>query len=309
MATDTCSRTPQAAGAASATGSVPAFVQTRLGPIECIVAGEGPALLALHGGMGGHDQSWLLAHALLPDCAGHRIVAPSRPGYLGTALAVARTPEEQADAYAGLLDALGIADAVVAAVSAGGPSALQFALRHPGRCRGLILISACTGRLEPPSEILSRLRLMQRVAHVPGLAALMRWRTARNPQAPARRAIADPLVCQRTLAHPIASPLLRFLQASVFDQLGRRLPGTINDTELFTTLAPVPAERIAAPTLIVHGTADRIVPFCHAEAIAKRAPHSELFAVAGGEHVALFTHLDEIRQRVARFLAGIGPRA
>lgn len=83
------------------------------------MSGHGPAVLALHGAMGGYDQSAILAQALVPD--GHRVIAVSRPGYLGTPPAVGTTPEGQADALAALLDALGLADAAVVAVSGGCP--------------------------------------------------------------------------------------------------------------------------------------------------------------------------------------------
>lgn len=278
-------------------------ISTPRGPVECAVAGEGPTILALHGGMGGHDQSWLLARSLLADPHGYRIVAPSRPGYLGTPLRVGRAPEDQADAYADLLDALGIPTVAVAAVSAGGQSALQFALRHPARCWGLVLVSACSGRLEIPPAIVAQLRVMRLVALVPGLAAIMRRRAERNPQNLARRSIADPLIRERTLNHPVAGALLRALQLGIFDRLRQRLPGTINDATRFAGLDAYPIARLTVPVLVVHGKADRVVSFAHAEAVAGQAPHAALMAIESGEHVALFTHLDEVRTRAARFLA------
>lgn len=103
---------------------------TRLGEIEAAIAGEGPPVLALHGGMGGYDQGLILARATFTAPA--RIVAVSRPGYLGTPLADARTPDAQADLYAAALDTLGIAQAHVVAVSAGDRRLwrLRAAIRH-----------------------------------------------------------------------------------------------------------------------------------------------------------------------------------
>lgn len=285
------------------------IVQTRRGPIECVVAGAGPAILALHGGMGGYDQSWLLARCLLADIKGYRIIAISRPGYLGTPLSVGRAPEEQADAYAELLDALGIASAAIAAVSAGGPSALQFALRHPARCSALILVSTCSGRLEVSPQIIRRLWLMRLLAYLPGVASMMRKRAEKNTEAAARRSIVDPAIRARTSRHPVAGSLMRALQVSVFDRLQHRLPGTTNDTLLFGRLPPQPMEPIAAPTLVIHGAADRVVPFSHAASVASHAPRAELLAIDSGEHLSLFTHLDEVRARVERFLAANYPPA
>ncbi|HSD21220.1 MAG TPA: hypothetical protein VLC54_14340, partial [Anaeromyxobacter sp.] len=93
----------------------PTIVSTRRGPVECAVSGEGPAVLALHGAMGGYDQGLLLARTV--GAPGFRYVAISRPGYLGTSLALGKTPEEQANLYRDVLDALGIREVAVMAVS------------------------------------------------------------------------------------------------------------------------------------------------------------------------------------------------
>lgn len=280
----------------------PSLLATPAGPMEAAVAGSGPAVLALHGGMGGYDQSWLLAQALLQDTAAYRVIAVSRPGYLGTPLATGASLAGQADALAGLLDALCILDAVVVAVSAGGPFALELAARHPRRCRALILVSACTGRLTVPPSILSRMRSMRALARVPGLPALLRWQAVRNPARAAGRTISDPEVRDRTLADPVAGPLLRALQCSVFDRLARRLPGTVSDTLLFGGLPEEAVPQVRAPVLVVHGTADAIVPFAHAEAVRRTIPGADLLAIEGAGHVALFTHLDRIRKRARPFI-------
>ena len=66
-----------------------------------------------------------------------------------------RHPEAQADLYAALLDLLKIDSVVVIGLSGGGASALQFALRHPERCRGLILISAISRQVPPLPRFLA----------------------------------------------------------------------------------------------------------------------------------------------------------
>jgi len=49
---------------------------------------------------------------------------------------------DQADAYAALLDHLQLDRVVLCGFSAGGPAAIQFALRHPERLYGLVLGSS-----------------------------------------------------------------------------------------------------------------------------------------------------------------------
>ncbi len=122
---------------------------TARGPVEYAEIGQGPAVLALHGRPGGYDQGLVMARSLGEDLA--RWIAVSRPGYLRTPLETGPTPAEQADAYAALLDTIGIGQAVVVGLSGGGPSALQFALCHSDRCRGLVLVSAVSRR-KLPSE-------------------------------------------------------------------------------------------------------------------------------------------------------------
>ncbi|MBB6309759.1 alpha/beta fold hydrolase [Xanthobacter tagetidis] len=282
----------------------PTVVTTALGPVEVVEAGEGRPVLALHGGMGGFDQGLILAAAVLggPPAAGVRVLAPSRPGYLGTPLGVRRTPEAQADLYAALLDRLGLGPVLVTAVSAGGPSALAFARRHPGRCAGLVLVSACTARLDVPARVRARLPMLKAMSRVPGLLPLMGWLAARQPEKAARASILDAAECRRTLADPEAGPLMRALQESVLHRAAARLPGTANDVAVFAALPAQPEGPVGVPVLAVHGTGDRVVPFAHAERLMAADPSVELMEVAGGEHVCLFTHMDAMRARVRAFL-------
>nr|WP_184260453.1 alpha/beta hydrolase [Rhodopseudomonas rhenobacensis] len=286
----------------------PTLLSARLGLVECVSSGEGPTVVALHGGMGGVDQSLLLAEAALAR-PGFRVVALSRPGYLGTKLELGRSPQQQADLIAATLDALDLAQAAVIAVSAGGPSALQFALRHPQRCWGVVLVSCCSGHMATPPEVARRLPLMLLMARLPLLPALLAWQAARQPEKAAARSIADPAVRTRTLAHPQAGPLFRVLLASSMDRLAQRLPGTLNDIAQFAAIDRYPLAQITAPLLVIHGSADRVVPFAHAARVAAEVPRAELMRIEAGEHVCLFTALDAARERLGVFLAAHAPPA
>ena len=125
------------------TAASPRIQTTARGPVELFTDGDGPNVLALHGAMGGWDQSLLLAHTLAP---GFRALAISRPGYLGTPLLSGAAPEQQADLCAALLDALGLERVIVMAVSGGGVMALPFAAKYPARVEKLVLVSTFAGK-------------------------------------------------------------------------------------------------------------------------------------------------------------------
>jgi pimeloyl-ACP methyl ester carboxylesterase len=101
------------------------IVDTAAGPVQYSIQGEeGPVILFLHGTPGGFDHNPFFTAESFP---GFRQLTPSRPGYLGTPLTTGATPEQQARAYAALLDTLGIDRVVVLGASGGGPSSVYFA--------------------------------------------------------------------------------------------------------------------------------------------------------------------------------------
>lgn len=273
------------------------------GPLEYVDTGEGDAVLSLHGAMGGYDQALLLAMAGLSDWAGRRILAPSRPGYLGTPLETAKTAEAQADLFAALLDRLGIATADVIAVSGGGPSAIHFAARHPQKCRSLILVSACSGTLTIPPEYQDRFEAMVKMTRLAPVRWIMAVMGRFAPERAIRQSILDADMRRRTLADPEAGPLIRALQRSTMTRLNKRMPGLLNDTANCAVIDALPIGVVKAPVLVIHGKADRVVPFAHAERVSQILPESHLLEIPEGEHVALFTHLGDVRAATGRLLA------
>ena len=127
------------------------IARTRQGPIEYRDVGTGPAVLVLNGGHT-HCASPFGHERFFRD-SGYRLIVPSRPGYGGTPAATGRSAEAAADAMARLLDALGLDQVVVVAISGAGPTALQLAGRHPARVRALILQNAVTGARFPTPAI------------------------------------------------------------------------------------------------------------------------------------------------------------
>jgi len=249
--------------------------------------------------MGGYDQALQLGLAAL-GADGFAFLAPSRPGYLGTPLALGATPQQQADLCAALLDAFAVPVASVIAVSGGGQCALQFALRHPQRCPALVMISACSAPITEPVPF--RFRLVTFLARFPAVFAAMNRRAGRDLEARIRRIIPDPIQREQTLRDPEAGALLRANLASVAARVPARLPGTRNDIAQARSSFDYPIRDIQAPALVIHGTADEAVPFADAERLAAALPRGELLAISGGTHVSLFTHRGLIQQRVHAFL-------
>lgn len=276
----------------------PRVVNIAQGPVEYAEFGQGPPVVALHGAMGGFDQSAILAQTI--GQPGYRYIALSRPGYLGTPLSSGGSPEEQGELVAALLERLGVARAGVMAVSGGGPAALNFALAHPGACAGLVLAATCAGPNHP--KIPLSFKLTSPLMRSAWLAGLLGKKAAQDPAAAAARSVRDPEVLQRTINDPEAWPLFAALLCSTADQMHRRIQGTENDFAI-TRTATFALEKLAVPLLTVHGTADPHVPFeQHARRFSDRVPGAEVLAVEGGEHVTIFTHRDQVRPKVAEFM-------
>jgi pimeloyl-ACP methyl ester carboxylesterase len=276
----------------------PVTISTAMGDVEYAEFGQGPAVIALHGAMGGYDQSLILARMIGDE--GYRYIAVSRPGYLRTPLGKGTTPEAQADLCAALLNKLGIDSAVVMAVSGGGPCAIHFALRHKDKCKGLVLVSTCGERVDTPIPF--GFKMMMFLIRLPGFAKRMEQKAMANINMAAARSIPDSDLRERTLNDPDTGPLFKALLMSTWDRMPQRVPGTKIDINISRT-CDYPLEQIAAPTLIVHGTADKLVPYeQHAKTLASRIAGAELLSIDGGEHVSIFTHRETVKPRVAGFL-------
>lgn len=283
-------------------GATPQRVHTARGPVECVVTGRGPAVLALHGAMGGWDQGVMLARLTGLDAG--TVIAPSRPGYPGTPLSSGAAPVAQADLCAALLDSLGVDDAVVVAISGGGPCALAFAERHRARCRALVLVSTCGGPMRVGIPL--SFRLTRWLARWPRAVQWMRGRTLADVDRAASRSVRDPAARRRLLDDPVAGPLFRDLLSAPFERMAERLPGTGNDIAV-TRRGGYALDRIRVPTLVVHGTEDRLLPFAeHGARLGWEIAGAECLVLEGGEHVAVFTHHAEVAARIAAFLGRLG---
>jgi len=125
------------------------------------VTGEGPVDLVMTPGFISHlDLQWesVAYRRFVRQLAGFaRVIRYDKRGTgLSDPVAAVPTLEERVDDLGVVLDAAGSARAVVLGYSEGGPTAIGFAARTPGRALGLILYG--TASMPPPPEIARRFR-------------------------------------------------------------------------------------------------------------------------------------------------------
>lgn len=112
-------------------------------------SGEGPAVVLLHGLTA--TRRYVVMGSRTLERSGHRVIAYDARGHGSSAPASDgdyRYPRLAADLEA-VLDASGLERAVLAGASMGAHTAIRFALDHPGRVAGLVLI---TPAFDPSGE-------------------------------------------------------------------------------------------------------------------------------------------------------------
>ena len=266
------------------------------GPVEYIDQGEGPAVLLIHGIFGGHDAALRLTDP--SDLAGYRRLAPSRFGYLGTAMPPQASVALQADTHAALLDARGIERAAVLAGSAGTTSALELALRHPDRVAGLVLQSSNAPGPQHDTD------------------AMPRW-LARRLWASEHLMWAARTYATRSITSlmgvPPDLPLGPEDRARLEDELdsifpvARRVHGCLFDA--FTgnhAINALPLEKVRAPTLVIHFRDDTGAPFAGAQTLAHRIPDAQTLFLDHGGHLGLGEH-PEVSATLRGFLDRVLP--
>jgi 2-hydroxy-6-oxonona-2,4-dienedioate hydrolase len=261
------------------------MVDTRCGPIEVQQAGEGTPLLMVHGSGGGHDQGMDWAARLAQYNI--RVIAMSRFGYLRTPRPADASPQAQADAHVCLLDALGIAKAAVMGVSAGGASALQMALRHPGRVSALVLVVPIAWK---PGDVADSappvsdgkdewlLRLLGSDFLYWSALQLARDQVFRHVLATPPELIHAASAAEQARVNALAERVL---------PVSMRARGLADDTRLGKGLRPVALETIRVPTLAISARDDGFGTYAGAEYTASRIPGARFIGYESGGHLLM----------------------
>ena len=289
------------------------IVQLPSGPVEYGVRGEGPVVLHFHGGNVGHNGWFFLEHLVR---AGYRVLTPDRPGYLGTPIEHGGSPEQQADLAAALLDALGIERVAVVGISAGGPGAIQFAVRHADRVDALVLLSAISQRtglsedqlgstlgrlvMQPRYQDLAYFLINQSMHRLPALTMRDYVKTETTYDAATGQTFID-----RIMADPTQKRQLLLLADAMVPALPR-FAGVMNDLAVQQALGDLPLNEIRAPTLIVGSRHDGDIGYGNAVNAHERIPGSTLITVDQFGHLIWWGDASVTRDfeaRIEAFLA------
>ena len=242
--------------------------------IQLFTGGGGPPLLYLHGA---GTYWWMPVHDRL--AARRRVFLPVHPGFgASEGYDVIEDVEDLVFHTVDVLDALGLDRVDVVGLSLGGWLAAELALRHPSRVGRLILVDAAGTR-------------------VPGVE---RGDLFLSTPAKARQLLfADP-----------GSELARTLVPDA--PLPERLEVALRGREAAARLIWHPHRmhrklterlwRITAPTLVVWGADDRLIPLPYGEAYARGIPGAKLVTLEGCGHLPPFEQPDRFADVVLDFL-------
>jgi pimeloyl-ACP methyl ester carboxylesterase len=191
---------------------------------------------------------------------------------LGFKPAAPYTLSDMAADAIGVLDALGVRQAHVVGVSMGGMIAQRLALAVPQRVLSLTSIMSSSGAKGLPGPAPEVLRAM-----------------LSRPTGSSKAAVIEHSV---GLFRAIGSPAFPFQEAELRSRITRGVERAFYPVGTLRQMVAVVSDharaallaRIAAPTLVVHGTADPLVPLACGQDTARRIPGAKLVTIEGMGH-------------------------
>lgn len=178
--------------------------------------------------------------------------------------------------------------------SAGGPSAIQFAIRYPERCYALVLVSSTVpGDVSLPPKPIMRVVFGSDFVYY-SICTLFKNRMLSQVGAPKK--MLEQLSKERK-EDVYNNILLGGLPIS------SRTPGVLNDMYLSSPdiNSGYEFQKISVPTLMVHAIDDPLIPITWAKATAERIPNSLFVEIKEGGHIFL-NHELEVESRTKSFL-------
>lgn len=253
--------------------------------LEYYDEGEGPPLLMIRG-LGAQCTTW--GEAFLDPLREHFGVI--RFSNRGTGLSDKPSDPVSvkmlADDGVALLDSLGVERAHVFGVSLGGMIAQELALNHPRRVDRLVLgCTFCGGDkcVRAAPEVLALL------APTPGITAEEMIRRTRPTLITERTMREKEEFLEEMLRLDVETPTPRETAINQMSAVGA-----------FDTYERLPA--IEAPTLVLHGDSDVLIPTENARILHKRIPGSTLEIVPEAGHMFFWDHPERTAEILASFL-------
>jgi 3-oxoadipate enol-lactonase len=244
--------------------------------------GDGPAVVLSHGYLMDSSMFDPQVAALAPE---YRVIAWDERGFGGTRATGPFSYWDSASDVIGLLDHLGIEQAVLGGMSQGGFLSLRAAMLAPQRVRALVLIDSQAGQEDPAAAPAYEQLDQTWLEHGPGpVQDIVASIILGPPDGPVDYApwFAKWATIDRDELH------LSFRCLMDRDDITGRLG------------------EITCPALILHGTADAAISMERAEAVqAGLSGPATLVQVEGGTHAANLSHPDQVNVAMLEFLRSL----
>lgn len=244
--------------------------------------GDGPAVVLSHGYLMDSEMFDPQVAALAPE---YRVITWDERGFGGTRATGSFSYWDSASDLIGLLDHLGIDQAVLGGMSQGGFVSLRAALVAPDRVRALVLIDSQAGQEDPAAapayEQLDQAWLEHGPEPVQDIVAAI---ILGPPDGPVDYApwFAKWAILDRQELH------IAFRCLMDRDDITSRLG------------------EITCPVLILHGTADAAITMDRAEAVcAGLGGTAALVQVDGGSHASNLSNPDQVNVALLEFLRSL----
>ncbi|TMA58970.1 MAG: alpha/beta fold hydrolase, partial [Deltaproteobacteria bacterium] len=262
--------------------------------------GSGDPLLLIMG-LAADSRAWLFQ---VPDFARrYRTIAFDNRGVgRSSKPAGPYTIHEMADDAAGLLDALDVTRVHVVGVSMGGMIAQELALRHPRRVRSLVL--ACTFP-EPDSDVerQQQFSVSQFGGQITATGEMQLDVQALDPLQFFQHLL--PRVFNQSFIDRELPKLIQLFSGAL--EYGFSLEAILGQVHAVMSHRTTDRlHQITAPTLVLTGDADLLVPSANSDILARHIPGAKLVKVSGGSHGFNFETPDVFNRHVLDFLAGVG---
>lgn len=251
--------------------------------------GSGPALVMIHGGLGGGEGCAQMMECHAQGLSGsYQVISYDR-----RAAGRSETPENGysipnfAVDLAALLDHLGIGRSHILGTSAGGPIALQFALEHPERTLSLLLINTMTYVQEAEREVRQReLDEIKGVLAEKGEEAAVE--AGLNSRWPGMRE-----------SDPDRFARLRAINLEQINGIVKTMQGYLDIGDSLESRL----HELTMPSMIVHGDADSRINIMCGLQLHQGIAGSEFHVIPGAEHGLLTNEARRMGGLIEEFLA------